>query len=203
MKKLFLSLVMMISSMVSFAQQEPGTFSIRPEIGFNTSSLIITTTDAWDLPIIGETNSKLGFVAGAEVEYQANNWFGISAGALYTQLGAKGATGKDITFKFDYVTVPIMANFYVWKGLCWKTGLQPAFKVNAKTTQGDVVAPNWSDDYISSFDIQIPVGVSYETHGFIIDARYLIGVGNVHKNDYSGKGRNSSTQITLGYKFHL
>lgn len=201
MKKLFLSLVMMLSVMASFAQYEAGTFSIRPEVGINASSLLITANDGKNF-IFGETNTKLGLVVGAEVDYQANSWFGISAGALYTQLGANGATGADVTMKYDYVAVPVLANFYPYKGLCLKTGIQPAFNIKAKATQKGAAMP-YSDDNIRKFDFEIPIGISYEVGGFIFDARYFVGVGNILKNDPTGTMRNSSTQVTIGYKFHL
>lgn len=203
MKKLFLSLVMMISSMVSFAQYEPGTFSIRPEVGFNVSKLLLSGATQTGYGF-GESYNKLGFVVGAEADYQANEWFGVSAGLLYSQMGANGKSGLDIKINYDYIAVPILANFYVWKGLCMKTGIQPAFCINSKATEkGDNII-NWGGDYTRKFDIQVPVGFSYEIGGFIVDARYNVGIVNILKNQPTSMSfRNSVTQITLGYKFHL
>lgn len=57
---------------------------------------------------------RVGLVAGAELEYQASSLLSISAGALYSQQGAKAKVeGIDGTIKMDYVNVPILANFHV------------------------------------------------------------------------------------------
>lgn len=203
MKKLFLSLVMMISSMVTFAQNEPGTFTIRPEVGFNVSKLLLSGSNGYGYDF-GESHTKLGFVVGAEAEYQANDWFGVSGGLLYSQMGAKGKPGLDISINYDYIAVPILANFYVWKGLCMKVGVQPAFSIGNKATEKGAEITNWSGDYTRKLDIQIPVGFSYEIGGFIVDARYNVGAINILKNQPTSMSfRNSVTQITLGYKFRL
>ncbi|MBQ0060641.1 MAG: hypothetical protein KBT15_02550, partial [Bacteroidales bacterium] len=57
-------------------------------------------------------------------------------------------------------------------------------------------------DYFNTFDVAIPLGISYETEdGFIIDARYNLGLLDVIKNNVDKACRNCVAQITLGYKF--
>ena len=51
-----------------------------------------------------------------------------------------------------------------------------------------------------SFDLSIPVGLSYEYKNVCLDARYNYGLTNFEKG-YNQK--NSVFQITLGYKFGL
>lgn len=106
----------------------------------------------------------------------------------------------------DYINVPILANFYVCKGLALKTGIQPAFNVNSRykmSISGISVSGDLSDvigDDIKSFDFSIPVGISYEYKNFVIDGRYNVGVTKL-LNDSDSK--NSVFQFTLGYKFSL
>ena len=52
-----------------------------------------------------------------------------------------------------------------------------------------------------SFDLSIPIGLSYETDNIVIDGRYNLGVTKVNKVGDSSK--NSVIQFTLGYKFAL
>lgn len=115
----------------------------------NTSELI---TDPDILHVGGvsfyENKSKFGFTAGAEAQYQFTSHFGLSLGAFYTLQGAsydtKGysatnddiniAINNDLKVNLGSITVPILANVYVWKGLAVKAGLQPEFAVSKKTS---------------------------------------------------------------------
>lgn len=207
MKKVIFTLVMMVSSMVTFAQNEVGKFSIRPEAGIVASQVLITEDKGHNDLYIGESNYKGGLTGGVEVEYQAKKWLGFSAGALYTQLGANGKDGKGINMKYDYITVPVLANFYPCKHLCLKVGLQPSVNINSSATRNGQPMTAFQGDNIRKFDLQIPVGVSYETHGFIVDARYNIGAINMFKDGRDGRStfgmNNSYATLTVGYKFSL
>ena len=88
----------------------------------------------------------------------------------------------------DYINVPVLANVYVAPGLAVKLGLQPGFLV--------------SDNSIGtkSFDLSIPVGLSYEFNNFVIDGRYNLGAIKIWEPSDS---KNSVFQVTLGYKFDL
>lgn len=206
MKKIIFTLAMMVSSMFAFAQYEVGTFSICPQVGLSASQVVITKDTPTELSV-GESRYKAGLVGGLELEYQAKKWLGLSAGALYTQAGAHGRVGSGIDMKYDYITMPVLANFYPCKGLCLKVGLQPSVNLSAKATENGKPMECYGKDNINKFDMQIPVGISYETHGFIIDARYNFGVTNMLKNSSNANTNigmhNSCATLTIGYKFHL
>lgn len=174
MKKLVLLAAVLLSSVGVFAQHEVGSINIQPKVGINIA----------DLTDVDGSDTRVGFVIGAEGEYQLTDLFSLSAGLLYSQQGAKVGS----TVKLDYINVPILANVYVVKGLAVKLGVQPAFNVNDDDTEA------------KSFDFSIPVGVSYEYSNFQLDARYNWGLTKV----WDGIDcKNSVFQITLGYKFSL
>ena len=188
MKKLFVMAAMMLSSVGAFAQQAAGTTTLQPKVGLNVAT-------------IGDNDWKAGFAAGAELQYQAADNFGIAVGALYSVQGFKG---KDVdidtpigsgTIKNDfkwnpgYINVPITLNYYPVSGLALKAGLQPGFLVNKDDAEG-----------VKTVDLSIPVGLSYEYQGIVFDARYNIGVTKVA---YNWDHYNNVIQITVGYKFTL
>lgn len=198
---MILMAVAMFVSVASFAQHSVGTFTIQPKVGINVATL----TDGNNI------DPRIGLAAGVEFEYQITDLFSLSAGALYSMQGAKN---DYITFKHDYVNIPIMANVYVVKGLAVKLGIQPAFKVNSKwdvstsKASGSVKA----DDVVKSFDFSIPVGVSYEFSNIVLDARYNWGVTKWADDakiqqaigkDWNSSSKNSVFQFTVGYKFAL
>ena len=120
-----------------------------------------------------------------------------------------------MTYKLDYINIPIVANAYVYKGLALKFGIQPGFNISSKVTvdmNGSSGTRSISRD-VKTFDLAIPVGLSYETKfGLVVDARYNIGVTKVYDacyyNSYTDTfeelvSRNCVVQLTVGYKFSL
>lgn len=192
MKKSLLFAVMMLASVCTFAQHALGSLTIQPRIGFSAADF--NSTD--------DTKARVGLVTGAELEYQLNNWLSFAGGVNYSQQGAEEDVKEgSLTWKFDYLTVPMVANFYVLKGLALKAGLQPAFKLNAKL-EGEKSGYSASADMnnVKSFDLAIPVGLSYEFKRFVIDARYNVGLLEVVDDSDI---KNLGFQLTLGYKFSL
>ena len=173
MKKLFVMAAMVLSSVGAFAQQAAGTTTIQPKVGLNVST-------------IADGDWKAGFAAGAELQYQATDKLGLAVGALYS---AQGTKSDHVTWTPGYINVPVTLNYYVAQGLALKAGLQPGFLVN-KDDRDDA----------KTFDLSIPVGLSYEYQNIVFDARYNIGVTKIADNvDHY----NNVIQITVGYKFAL
>ena len=189
MKKVLLAAALMISSVAAFAQHAVGTVTIQPKVGMNVANVTDFTG----------SDTRIGLAVGAELEFQLGDIFSLSAGALYSQQGAKMDSE---TQALDYINVPVMANVYVAPGFAVKLGIQPGFKVNAeaeaKNGSNRIAAGNSSE--FNSVDFSIPVGVSYEFSNVVLDARYNWGLTKVIK-DFDNK--NSVFQFTVGYKFAL
>lgn len=192
MKKLLLMAAVMLSSVGAFAQHAVGSFTLQPKVGINIANI----TNNGDYG-----KARVDFAGGLEGEYQATDIFSLSAGLMYSRQGYKakdnvaGLSGKD--WKPSYLNVPVLANVYVVPGLAVKLGVQPGFMVDKD-----------KDGYkgeVNTFDLSIPVGLSYEYNNFVLDGRYNWGVTKINKNSMKGVDdtRNSVFQITLGYKFSL
>lgn len=193
MKKLFLAVVAMMVSAATFAQNEAGQITIQPKVGVNIANI----TDA-----VG-ADPRIGLAAGAEFEYGLTDNIGLSAGVLYSMQGAKASEESvDYTLKLDYLNVPILANFYVAKGLALKLGVQPGFKLSSKVKgeASGVTAELEVEDGVKSVDLSIPVGISYQYQNLVFDARYNWGVTKIIDDADS---KNSVFQISVGYKFSL
>jgi len=192
MKKLLLMAAVMLSSVGAFAQHAVGSFTLQPKVGINIANI----TNNGDYG-----KARVDFAGGLEGEYQVSDIFSLSAGLMYSRQGYKakdnvaGLSGKD--WKPSYLNVPVLANVYVVPGLAVKLGVQPGFMVDKD-----------KDGYkgeVNTFDLSIPVGLSYEYNNFVLDGRYNWGVTKINKNSVKGfdDTRNSVFQITLGYKFSL
>ncbi len=192
MRKVIIMAVLMLSSVAAFAQRPVGSLTVQPKIGMNFATL--TKAD--------DSESRIGLVAGAELEYQLSDIFSISGGALYSQQGCEWSEdGSTETNKLDYINIPVLANVYVVKNLAVKFGVQPAFNVNskAKASKGDSSIQG-SIEGIKTFDFSIPIGLSYEYKNIVIDGRYNFGLTKVSKYADS---KNSVFQLTLGYKLDI
>ena len=229
MKKVLMIAAMMVAAMTVKAQHAPGTFTIQPKAGIgvawvsNSERLYVPGTAG--LPAFNLDKSvTFAALIGAEGEYQIIDWFSVAAGLNYSLQGTGWAdksttvSGTDVDVKdtrlqLGYINIPIVANFYVYKGLALKTGVQVGFLTNAnlkstiKTKTGGI---NYNldvdesvKDECKSVDVSIPVGVSYEFSNVVIDARYNIGLTKVFKGDGAPDMKNQVFMITGGYKFEL
>lgn len=192
MKKLMMIAAMMVAAVSANAQNEVGGVTLKPMAGVNLATL--TSTD--------DSKMRVGFVAGVEGEYGVAENFGVTAGVLYSMQGAKAsAAGVDLTYKLDYINIPILANYYLTKGLAIKAGLQPGLNVTKKLkAEAGGNSAEKSIDGVNSFTLAIPVGISYEYNSFVLDARYNLGITKAFDE---GDAKHSVFSFTLGYKFGL
>ena len=215
MKKMMMIAAMLVATLGVNAQNsvlEPGQFGLQPKVGVN-----LATVSADD------TKFKFGMLAGFEGQYQVNNWFGLSLGILYSQQGSKFDISDNVKFNTEYINIPVMAKFYVAKGLSLNVGLQPGFLTKAKFNTGN--SSIWIDnqqfsgeadlkDFTNKFDFSIPMSIAYEFNfGLALEARYTGGMTNVLKNAFANtnastydktyNNKNEVFSLTVGYKFGL
>ena len=213
---------MAVATVSANAQTEPGTFSIIPRMG-GTGSLFTKAPQPsfagsgdFDKSAIG------GNILGVDFEYRIAKPFSLSAGVNFAgagmewkELKTNAGKIKDVKIETNYVNLPITANFYVTRGLALKTGVQFGFLVDShakhslENKSGDTTVTTTTDtkckDAFNTFDVSIPVGLSYEFKvPVVIDLRYNIGLSKVGKEGTAFEDcRTGSLSLTGGYKFNL
>ena len=232
MKKIMMIAAMMVAALNVSAQYEPGTFSVQPRVGVTASQF--TNMPAINISSGGgklDSQPTAGFIAGADAEYQLTNWFSLSAGLNLAMQGSgwedhKETIGgvttelKDIKIETTVLNIPVTANFYVWKGLAVRSGVQFGFLTAAKYKAEYITSSSATNmktetkteydqdckDDLEKFDISIPVGLSYEFNNhLVIDMRYNIGLTKVNKDSMTGykDSKNGVLTLTVGYKIEL
>ncbi len=231
MKNIILLAVLCLSALSCHAQKRAGQWSVIPRVGIAFAN-VSGEDDAYDPSgTLMDSKVKVGVVAGADVEYQLTDILAFSVGAYYQRLGSRykdsdlsdAAAGTYTVWANqrrhrDYLSVPVMAHFYVspklLPGLAVNIGVQPQVKVNAKNhyEENEVTIGrdgsytyNISGDELSEdseqtkgFDFSIPVGLSYERQNVVIDLRYQHGLLNIYKE--GNKGKNWAVVLSAGYR---
>ncbi len=206
MKRLIISLAILLTALTAMARHKEGDFTIQPKFGLNIATLSDADKSITDIHL------------GLEAEYMMSDNLGLGFGTILSNQGAKydfldEAGQNKYTVDLDYVHVPILVSYYVLPGLAVKAGIQPGFKMRAKAKLYDDATVDLDDLYklnhlftgedikVSTFDLSVPMGVSYEYMNFVLDARYnwgLMKVVNVGDAFY-----NRCFMLSLGYKFAL
>ena len=209
MKKIVLTMMWLMASAVSMAQNEVGHWTLTPKVGLNLATL--TDPDIY----VGVDGEKMayhlnpGIVVGAEAEYQLSSLVGLSAGLLYSQQGTRQkdiSMFRDASVKLNYLNVPLTANIYFVRNVAVRLGVQAGWTVSssekAEVSDGDGHWTHLDEWYMAhrSFDLSVPLGLSWNVGRLQFDARYIIGLTNISKYG-TVKQRNRVIQLTIGYRF--
>jgi hypothetical protein len=134
MKRINILVVTLGITLGMMAQNQKGTFSVRPMAGISIANLSSNLDNYY--------HNQVGLTAGVEVEYALSNQIGISLGAIYSQQGSEIDGSTDLRYTDDngqqhidyseyeghlrtnYINLPLMVNYYVVKGLAIKAGIQ-------------------------------------------------------------------------------
>lgn len=195
-----------------------------------------------------KTKYKVSYTAGVDFQWQCTERWALVSGVNYGLQGCQYENlnlerssevdylnywdAKDINIDLHYLSVPVMAKFYLGHGFALNAGAQINWlmKGNLKTHlsysfrdagehyfryNGDFNAINVEADKLYESDkttnmtddmkrieANIPVGISYEFGQYVADFRTNIGLTNVYKES-SNKGRNLGFTLSVGYRFDL
>ena len=227
MKRIAVLIVLVTSTLVSMAQNKPGTWSVIPHVGVSISSLLGGSGiyEVGDNMIVEvKPHALLGFVGGTDVMYQASDVVGLSAGLSFVQAGCKFKDDKgknsvvyNRNLRMNYVTMSILIHSYLLPGFSVKAGIEPTLLVSAKSHEiqqsyevdKEGKKSNFHEDEFTidmkngmrKFGLSIPIGVSYEYENVVLGALYHVGVFNIYKKGDSS--RNSVFEVSVGYKLNL
>lgn len=139
---------------------------------------------------------RTGFHIGLVAEFAANGGFSVQPELLYSSVGAGASNDDDASLEFSYISIPVMAKYYIFNGLSLEAGPQISFNVAAKA-DGDGPARNI--DGVELFELGGGIGAGYQAaSGIFFQARYVLGIHNAI--DFPGL-KNRVFQLSAGYKF--
>ena len=139
------------------------------------------------------TDSKLGLHVGGLVELKLSDSFSIQPEVLYSQMGTENDANQ---LKIDYISLPVMAKYYIVDGFSLELGPQISFLVDdvVKTNDGGSLDPD-----IENYDLSANLGLGYQfKQGLFVQTRYNLGLTAIQENPDI---KNGSFQISVGYQF--
>lgn len=203
--------------MLSFSFVHSQEFRLGAKAGVNISSFGGKYTDGLD--------ARAGFHLGGLVEIPLVGNFSIQSEILYSSQGTNFNTyfgigeSYDSRLSLDYINIPIMAKYYIIRGLTAELGPQIGFLVSAKSKYDNVYGKNENDvkENYKSIDFSQGIGASYRlNNGVFFSLRFNKGISNINESSviyydvegqplekYSGndKQHNNVLQISAGYLF--
>jgi len=185
MKKFLLAVVLLAGT---FATQAQGLdFGIKAGANFSNFQ--------GDL----DTDGITSFHAGAVLELNIVPTFSVQAEGLFSSQGGKakyeadGVVGVARDIKLDYISVPVLAKFYILPNtLSITAGPQFSFLVN----DADDIFETKKFDLAASGGLELKI-----IAGLFAQARYNIGLTNVNDSEVRGDVKNGVFQLSVGYFF--
>lgn len=187
MKKLFFTVA--LATLVFTAQSYAQDVKFGAKAGLNISNF--SGGDA-------DRNSLLSFHVGAVSEIPLSEKFSLQPELIYSRQGSEAQNPESVKIKLDYLSIPIIAKYYLVDGFSLEFGPQASFLINDKAEFIDSDLPDEDTD-ASGFDFGANAGLGYDiTSDLFVQARYYFGITTVAENPDI---KNSVFQLSLGYNF--
>jgi len=195
-KKLIFTVVAFFGFLAMNAQD----INFGAKAGVNFASITGDDTDDLDM----RTSLHVGVVA----EIVISETFSFQPELLYSAQGAKESIENvDLTFKVDYLNLPLMAKFYVGEGFSLEAGPQIGFLLSSKF-EGEEDGNSMSvdmKDYLKGIDFGLNLGFGYKLEsGLNFGARYNLGFSDLNDSEEefgTSSIKNSVIQAYVGFFF--
>ena len=211
MKKLFLLASIFMMAVSATAQDyEEGNDVV--DTRKNVVSLGVTAGGNYSMmskydPVDLGSRTGIGFQGGLAINAHFGQKPGAGAGTgpiglqlevLYAQHSFKTDLNENI--KLGYLEAPLLFKYYFTKELNVELGPTFAFLMSKKPD--DLVGPSTSIAIgeLKGGDVRATIGISYQTNGFYVSARYNHGFSDLAKNFPC---KVSAATLTVGYLFDI
>ena len=151
-------------------------------------------------------NNKVGFHIGGLVEFKLSDKFAIQPELLYSTKGTKqDFYGIQLITNLSYIDLPIMAKFFVTKGLSIEAGPQIGYLVSEKGISNSELVIYQAGNY-NKMDYGLNLGAGYVLeNSLLFQVRYYLGLADISKiYPYSNTNiidHNKGFQLSVGYQF--
>lgn len=186
MKKIILGALMMIGSFTQ-VQAQLVKFGIKAGANFANQ-----TGNASISGIEYDKEGITSYHAGLVAEIKLLDKFAIQPELLYSTQGASYKNvGKEFKNELGYISIPVLAKFYLSDAFSLEVGPQASFLLSEKDNVdfGDA----------KTFEFGVNAGLGFKiTKSIFIQGRYSLGLTEASKN---ADAKNSTFQLSAGFMF--
>ena len=195
MKKSILFIAAMLLSTTFVAAQEFVYFGAKGGVNFSNFS-----GDGFS--DFEDGKARTAYHLGLVAEIPVSTRFSIQPELLYSAQGfdmVRIENSQDVEFQVDYITVPVMAKFYLVEGFNIHAGPQLGFLVENEISSeaGDT---GLDPENLNNFDLSLGLGAGYKFQSFFIYGRYNAGMSEIYE-DENVNTKNSVVQAGIGFLF--
>ncbi|MGI9550310.1 MAG: porin family protein [Aurantibacter sp.] len=188
MKELF---TLLLITTVAFAPLNAQDITIGAKAGLNFATL---------QPDLNDPKSRTSFHLGGMAEIPINEMFSVQPELLYSSQGVKDESDDDEVVRLNYISLPVLAKYYVIEALSIEAGPQFGFLISAEVEDnGETI--DIKDD-TKSVDVGFAIGAGYKLEsGLNFGIRYFLGSDINDIGEDPEKFKNRVFQISVGYFF--
>ncbi|BFO65935.1 PorT family protein [Chryseobacterium sp. S0630] len=199
MKKKLLSLCIVLGTM-AFAQSTD-----KPKFGIKAGGNLSDISGS-------DTQSKVGFYAGAFITIPISNALSLQPEIVYSKQGAKikgdyemaTYTIKNMRQNLSYVNVPVMLQYNATPEFYLEAGPEFGFLVNAQA-KGDINGQTYkgnNKESFRTFNFGAGIGLGYRfTPNIGVNIRYIAGFTDTLQSGFGEASKNTNFQVGLNYSF--
>lgn len=198
MRKLLAAIVaVLLCSSIVFGQKMKQKAAFGFKAGVNVSGFR-PAVDYQDVDL----GVKLGQVFGAFVQIPVSSKVFVQPEFLYSQMGAKAKSTlwSDVTFRYNYFSIPILVKYNVVKSFNVYAGIENDFLIRARQKQ--VYKTSTITYNVKDFDFAYTAGIGTSAKKWTFDLRYIHGSQDVSAAPGETTFYNQAVQVTIGYKLH-
>ncbi|CAL2095779.1 porin family protein [Tenacibaculum sp. 190524A02b] len=193
MKKLLIGLLFSVITI----QAQDITFGVKA--GMNLANFSSTNIES-------NLSSRVTFHVGGVVEIPLTDKLSIQPELLYSEQGVINKVEKiNVTAKYNYLNVPIMAKYYIVDNFSLEVGPQIGFLLSAKAEfeeNGRILEKIDAKKSLESTDFGVNFGLGYKLkNGLNFGARYNLGLTNISVDIEDAGIKHGVLQVSIGYNF--
>ena len=149
---------------------------------------------------VDDWEGRTGLNFGGVVNIPISEVFAVQPEVIFSQQGfTETYMGFDVTGRFDYINVPVLADFTVAEGLSLQAGPQVGFNIKK-----EIETPDGKEelDDVESVIFDGAVGAQYKLPiGLFFQARFTFGLSNISSLSEDDV-KNSVISISTGWFFN-
>ncbi|MCW5516339.1 porin family protein [Muriicola sp. Z0-33] len=189
MKKALLTMTIVMFISFAAAAQD---INIGAKAGLNLATL---------KPDLNDPAVRTSFHLGGVVEIPLLDELSLQPELFYSSQGVKDESDDDEEVRLNYLSIPVLAKYYVAEGLSIEAGPQIGFLLSAEVEDnGDTTDLK---DTTKSTDFGFALGLGYKLeNGLNFAARYYFGSDVNDIESDTDKFKNNVFQLSIGYFFN-